>query len=251
MVRFDRDEFRDGVDISPEEFYGRLTTEKRLPATSQPPADVFADAYRRVGKDGDGVVSIHISSKLSGTLNAASVGRELVAPDIRVELIDSYSVSMGLGLVAEAAAKTALEGGSLDEVTEVTKAAVERVRAFVGLGTVEFLRRGGRISRASSVMGSALNVKPILQVVGGEVIAVERVRTWKRAVNRLAKAALQDRNALRIHVGTSGSPHLAAQFVERLRPEMPHTDFTTGFIGSTVGVYSGPGALGFASLGRS
>lgn len=250
VLRFGAEEFRDGVDIGAEEFYGRLTTEKKLPATSQPPAQAFADVYARLGAEGHEVVSIHLSSKLSGTLNAASVAREQIAPDVRVELIDSYSVSMGLGLIVEAAAKSALEGAGLDEVTAVAKAAVERSSVFVVLGTIEFLRRGGRISRTSAMAGSVLNIKPLLTVANGELVGVERIRTWKRAVSRLEKAALADRNAERIHVSTSGSPHLAAQFVERLRPEMPHTDFTTGYLGPSVGVYAGPGALGFCALAR-
>ena len=251
MLRFGHEEFRDGVDLSHEEFYGRLTTQKQLPSTSQPPTAAFESAYEEAGKNGDDIVSIHISSKLSGTLNPASVAREKVAPDIRVELIDSYNVSMGLGLVVEEAAKASLAGATLAEVSAVAKRAIANVRVVVALGTIEFLRRGGRISRANSMVGTMLNVKPILEVSQGEVVPVERVRTWKRAVNQLEKMALVDRSAARLHVGTSGSPHLAVQFVERLRPAMPHTDFTTGLIGSTVGVYAGPGALGFCSLGRS
>lgn len=250
ILRFGTEEFHDGVDISAEEFYGRLTTEKRLPATSQPPAQAFADVYARLGAEGHEVVSIHLSSKLSGTLSAASVAREQVAPDVRVELIDSYSVSMGLGLVVEAAAKSALAGGSFEEVIGVAKSAVGRSSVFVVLGTIEFLRRGGRVGRGSAMAGSVLNIKPMIQAIDGELVPIERIRTWKRAVNRLEKAAFGDKNALRVHVATSGSPHLAAQFVERLRPEMPHTDFTTGHLGPTVGVYAGPGALGFCSLAR-
>ena len=250
LVRFGSDEFRDGVDIGAEEFYGRLTTENGLPATSQPPAEDFADVYRRLAGEGHEVVSIHISSKLSGTINAASVARESIGSGVRVEIIDSYNVSMGLGLVVEAAARAAAGGASFEDVAGVAKDAASGVRVYVALGTIEFLRRGGRIGRANSMVGSMLNIKPVLEVADGEVRPVARIRTWKKAVDRLAVLALQDREVARLHAGTSGSPHLAAQFVERLRPEMPHTDFTTGYIGPAVGVYAGPGALGFCTLRR-
>lgn len=250
LVRFGREEYRDGVDIGAEEFYGRLTTEKGLPATSQPPAEAFAEVYRRLAADEHDIISIHLSSKLSGTINAAAVGHEQIEAPGRFELIDSYAVSMGLGLIVEAAARAASAGQTFDEVARVAKAAVGGVHVYVALGTVEFLRRGGRIGRANSMVGSMLNIKPVLEVADGEVRPVERIRTWTKAVKRLERLALKDRDAMRLHVGTSGSPHLAAQFVERLRPEMPHTDFTTGYIGPTVGVYAGPGALGFCTLAR-
>jgi len=250
VLRFGTEEFLDGVEISAEEFYGRLATEKRLPGTSQPPAQAFADVYSRIGAEGHEIVSIHLSSKISGTLNSASVAREQVTPDVRVELIDSYSLSMGLGLIVEVAAKAAIEGAGFEEVIAVAKAAVGRSSVFVVIATTEYLRRGGRVSRMNALAGSFLNIKPMIQVIDGELVAIERIRTWKRAISHLEKAAFQDLNAERLHVATSGSPHLAVQFAERLRPKMPHTEFTTGYLGPAIGVHTGPGALGFCALAR-
>ena len=249
-VFFGDEAFLDTVDITPDEFYERLAVSKELPRTSQPSVELFREAYERCGADGDEIVSIHLSSKLSGTLNAASVAREAVAPEIHVDLIDSYNVSLGLGLIVLEAASAAQSGASLADVVAVTRRAMDRVSVHVVVDTLEFLQRGGRIGRARSFLGSVLSIKPILRVEDGEVAPFERVRTRSKAIERMFELGVSMARAKELFVACSGSDEEARALIERLRPALPHTDIILGHLGPIVGVYTGPNALGIAALER-
>jgi DegV family protein with EDD domain len=249
-VFFGDEAFLDTVDITPDEFYERLAVSKELPRTSQPSVELFREAYERCGADGDEIVSIHLSSKLSGTLNAASVAREAVAPEIHVDLIDSYNVSLGLGLIVLEAARAAQGGASLADVVAVTRRAMDRVSVHVVVDTLEFLQRGGRIGRARSFLGSVLSIKPILRVEDGEVAPFERVRTRSKAIERMFELGVSMARAKELFVACSGSDEEARALIERLRPALPHTDIILGHLGPIVGVYTGPNALGIAALER-
>ncbi|GAB4324773.1 MAG: DegV family protein [Dehalococcoidia bacterium] len=250
-ISFGEETYRDGVDITAAEFYERLATSKVMPRTSQPPANAFEAVYRRLAESADGIVSIHISSRLSGTLNSASVAREAVGHDVHVELIDSYNVGLGLGEIVLAAARVAREGGSFEDVVRAARGAIPRVHVVVALDTLEYLRRGGRIGRASAWAGSMLNIKPIVHVEGGEVAPLERVRTKRRAFERLVELATQDRNPERLYVASAGNDVDALALRDRVAPLLPHTELVMGRIGPAVGVYTGPGTFGFCSVRRA
>lgn len=249
-VSFGDEALLDGVDITAGEFYERLGRSAVLPKTSQPSVERFAQTYRKVAEETDEILSIHISSRLSGTLNSASVAREQVAGGVRIDLLDSYNVSVGLGLVVLEAAAAAMKGLSLDEAAAVARRAMDRVSVIVVVDTLEYLQRGGRIGRARSFLGSVLSIKPILQVQDGEVAPFERVRTRAKAVERIYQLASEDVRSKRMFVATSGKEEEAEQMAERLRPLLPHTDIGTAQLGPIVGVYTGPNALGFVSLER-
>ena len=249
-VFFGDDALLDGVDISAEEFYERLTSSPELPRTSQPSAELFRAAYEELGANGDEIVSIHISSKLSGTLNAASVAREEVAHSVHIDIIDSYNVSLGLGLVVIEAARSAQAGGTLEEVVATARRVMDRVTVHVSLDTLEYLQRGGRIGRARSFLGSILSVKPILHVEDGEVAPFERVRTHTKATARIFEIASGQGRAKEMFVASGGNEAEARALLERLRAVLPHTDLLLGTLGPAVGVYTGPGALGIAALER-
>lgn len=249
-VFFGEEALLDGIEVRAEDFYDRLKESSSLPKTSQPSAELFEETYREAGANGDEVVSIHLSSKMSGTLNAASVAREAVSPDIHVDLIDSYNVSLGLGLIVLEAARVAQAGGSLDQVVAATRSAMERVSIHVCLDTLEYLRKGGRIGRAQSVAGSVLSIKPILSVQNGEVTPLERVRTRGKAVERIFGIAAEMGRAKQMFIACSGNDDEARAFLERLRPHLPHTDLILSHLGPVVGVYAGPGAIGVAALER-
>lgn len=249
-VFFGDEALLDSVDITADDFYDRLTGSKVLPRTSQPSVELFREAYERCGADGDEIVSIHLSSKLSGTLNAASVAREAVSPGIHVDLIDSYNVSLGLGLIVLEAAHAAKSGASLAEVVAVARKAMDRVSVHVAVDTLEYLQKGGRIGRARSFLGSVLSIKPILRVEDGEVAPFERVRTRAKATERLFEIASAMGRSKQMFVACSGSDEEARALLERLRPVLPHTDLVLGHLGPVVGVYTGPNALGIAALER-
>ena len=249
-VFFGDEALLDGVDIDPPAFYERLRSSKLHPRTSQPSVELFRTAYEELGQETDEIVSIHVSSKLSGTLNAASVAREEVASALRIDLIDSYSVSVGLGLIVLEAAAVAKAGGRLEDVVAAARRAMDRTEVYVMVDTLEYLQRGGRIGRASSLLGSVLSIKPLLHVQGGEIEAQERVRTRTKAVERLYELVTSKPRTRMMFVASSGNDAEAEAFVERLRPMLPHTDIGRAQIGPIVGVYSGPNALGVAMLER-
>lgn len=249
-VFFGDEGLRDGVDITPPEFYERLTSSAALPRTSQPSVELFREAYEAAAAGGNEIVSIHISSKLSGTLNAASVAREAVAPGIHVDLIDSYTVSVGLGLIVLEAARAAQAGAGLAEVVATARRAMDRVSIHVMVDTLEYLQKGGRIGRARSFLGSVLSIKPLLRVENGEVAPFERVRTRAKALERIFEIASSMARAKEMFVACSGDDADARALIERLRPHLPHTDILLGQIGPVVGVYSGPNAIGIAALER-
>ncbi|NJD65822.1 MAG: DegV family protein [Chloroflexi bacterium] len=240
----------DGIDITAADFYGRMTAFKGLPRTSQPSVELFQDAYLSLAGDGVEIVSIHVSSKLSGTLNAASVAREVVKNEVHVDLIDSYNVSLGLGLIVLEAARAAQAGATVPEVVATARRAMDRVSVHVVVDTLEYLQKGGRIGRARSFLGSVLSIKPIIRVEDGEIAPFERVRTRSKAVERMFEVASNMPRAKEMFVGCSGGDTDALALIERLRPLLPHTDLKIGYLGPVVGVYTGPNALGIAALER-
>lgn len=249
-VFFGEEAFLDGVEIDAPTVYERMKAGKVVPRTSQPSVELFQDAYERVGADGSEIVSIHLSSKLSGTLNAASVAREVVKDHVHVDLIDSYQVSLGLGLVVMEAATAAQAGKSLDEVVAAARRAMDRTSVHVVVDTLEYLQKGGRIGRARSLVGSILSIKPILRVEDGEVAPFERVRTRNKAIERLFQIATSRPRSRTLFVATGGDYAAAEGLIERLRPLLPHTELILADLGPVVGVYTGPGALGIAALER-
>ena len=171
-VNFGTEVCRDGVEILPDEFYRRLVTEPRLPTTSHPTVGDFLQSYQELGQTTNEIVSIHIYTKLSGTLNSANQAREQYQGDCRIEVVDSLQGSIGLGMVAIAANQAAQRGASIDEVVKETQSAIPRVQFFGLLDTIEYLMNGGRIGKAQGFAGSLLRIKPILVVRDGEVHSI-------------------------------------------------------------------------------
>lgn len=249
-VFFGEDPFLDGVEITADEFYERQQATRELPRTSQPSVELFQEAYSEIGQNGSEIVSIHLSSKLSGTMNAAQVAREVLKHEMHIDLIDSYNVSLGLGLIVLEAARAANAGASLPEVVATARRAMDRVSVHVLVDTLEYLQKGGRIGRARSFLGSVLSIKPILRVEDGEVAPFERVRTRAKALERIYEIAAGMPRAKEMFIAASGAQDTAAELIERLRPQLPHTELHLGSIGPVVGVYTGPNAIGVAALER-
>ncbi len=249
-VYFGDEALRDGVDIDATTFYERLSNAKELPRTSQPSVERFKAAYEEVAKETDEIVSIHLSSRLSGTMNSASVARDEVSHELHIELIDTYTVSLALGSIVMDAAEAAKAGASMAEVIDVARRSMDRVSVAIVVDTLEYLQRGGRIGRARSLMGSVLSIKPIIHVEDGEVAPLERVRTRSRAVERIFEIATADKTLRRLVMACTADDQQALALIARIRPVMPHTDVRLGHIGPVVGVYTGPNALGCAMVRR-
>jgi DegV family protein with EDD domain len=244
-ITFGSESFRDGLDLSADEFYERLQETKHLPTTAQPPPALFEYAYKHLASQGD-VVSVHLSHKFSGTVESARAGAREVAPD-RISIVDTGSASMGLGLCVLAAARLARDGASREECAAAAAWAAERLRIGVAFETLEYLRRGGRIGRATAFVGGLLHLKPILTIKDGEAHPVTRVRSRAKAIDALF-AMCADGAVSEVAVLHTTTPDDAAALVARLQSAMPGLPIHTGRFGPVLGVHGGPGMLGLAAV---
>ncbi len=244
-VLFGDEELRDGVDISAEAFLTRLQSESQLPTTSQPSAGAFRAVYERLAAGGaTEILSIHVSSKLSGTLESARQGASGL--DVRVVHVDSGFASLALGLGVIAAAQAVERGATLDEARRLTEDQFGRTHCFLVLDTLEYLRRGGRIGRARELVGTLLKVKPILSLENGEVVEVARARTRAKAIEEALRRASELRPIEQTMTVDTTTPDDFEYVASRLRSIAPDAPTVTGMIGPTVGVHVGPGTVGFA-----
>lgn len=244
-VMFGTESFRDGIDLSPTEFLDRLREAPTLPTTSQPPVTAFETVFRDARERGQDVVCVTISADLSGTHNAARLAADAVDPE-RIRIVDSRAMTMQEGWVAIAAARRAREGASFDQVAEAAEAAISRARLYAVLRTLDYVHKGGRIGRAQQLVGSALAIKPILGVVDGIVTPVERVRTWKKAVTRVAELITSaPTDIVVIH---SDNLDDAQGVAAKLRHSYPDARIDIGWAGAAIATYAGPGAVGVAAL---
>jgi DegV family protein with EDD domain len=248
-VIFGEEVFREGVEISHDLFYDKLISGKELPTTSAPSVGDFLEVYEPLLKETDEIVSVHISSKLSATYNNACQAAEFLADrGARIEVVDSRVVSLGLTFVAVAAARAAREGGDIDQVRAAAESTIERIRIYILLDTLEYVRRGGRIGRARAFLGAMLRVKPMLALRDGEVHPHERVRTKRHAMDRLFQIATSYPNVREVAIGYSTNPQDAHDFQQRLAEVMPHVNIWTARFGPVIGTHGGPGVLGLGLL---
>jgi len=242
-LNFDGKSLLDGVDIQPYEFYRRLHSVTTHPTTSQPSPGRFAEVYKSLLADHDAVVSIHISQKLSGTYESARQAAGMTDPQ-RVRVIDSELVSMSLGLITLAASSLAAGGADSAAIEAKVVDMRSSIQTYFSVATLEFLRRGGRIGRASALLGSVLQVKPVLCIRDGLVTPLERVRTFERALNRVVELTREvDRgHGVCVIVG-----HADAQAdAERIGRELDSIADTLMIqpLGPVVGAHAGPGVVG-------
>ncbi|MDD5093703.1 MAG: DegV family protein [Dehalococcoidia bacterium] len=247
-VSLKKESYLDGIDLTADQFYDKLRQSDVLPTTSQPsPAD-FIGVYQDLQAKGEGIVSIHISQKLSGTYNSALLGRTAVQKTSRIEVIDSLSCSMGLGLVVIQAARLAKSGASIDQVVEATNKAIDRAHFFGTVDTLEYMHKGGRIGKAQALLGTLLSIKPILCVRDGEAHPYGKERTRKKAINRVFEI-VQGYKAIRdITVLHSTAPDEAAALTERLVPVVGRDKIIQSRIGPVIGSYLGPGTIAVGIL---
>jgi DegV family protein with EDD domain len=242
-LNFEGKALLDGVDIRPDDFYRRLPSATIHPTTSQPSPGRFGEAYSALLADHDAVVSIHISGKLSGTYESARQAAEMTDPK-RVKVIDSENVSMSLGLLTLAAAALASSGAGADAIETKVLAMRRHVQTYFSVATLEFLRRGGRIGRASALLGSVLQVKPVLCIRDGLVTPLERVRTFDRALNRIVELTREvDRGqGVCVIVGHADAEADAERIAAELDPIAETLMIQP--LGPVVGAHAGPGVVG-------
>ena len=247
-VIFDDQIYRDGADISSDDFYLRLAASPRLPTTAQPSVADFQSVYNDLLDQGHEIVSIHISGKLSGTLNSAHQARAALGDEAaaRIVVVDSQLASICLGLVVLAAARRAVDADSHQQLAEQVRLDIPLARCYFMVDTLEYLRRGGRIGKAQAFIGSVLNVKPILTIRDGEAHPVERPRNRERALRRLVELTRERSPHQQLAVIHSTEPEQAEHLVAYLSDLLPPDQVVAARFGPTLGTYLGPRALGVA-----
>ena len=245
VVRFGSDAYRDGVDISSGEFYERLVTGSTFPSTSQPSAGEFLELYRELAKDADSIISIHISSKLSGTCESARTAiREEIGAN--VDIVDSQSVAMGLGHLAVVAAEMARHGSDRDIIVQAINKLVPKIRIGFALTTLEYLKRGGRIGGAQAFVGSLLRLRPVLHLHDGRVEPLARARSAKKAVARLIRYIDDESDGKLAYCGILHvrNERGAAQLKDLVASRFDVDRWYEGELSPVVGAHAGPGVVG-------
>ncbi len=240
--------FRDGVDIDPSTFYQRLKTSDTLPTSSQPSAGEFMTVFQEMDAEADAIVNVLVSSKISGTIACAQAAQERL-PDITMRTVDTFSSSMGLGLVVLAAARAVAAGKSLDEVVAVAEDVTSRLHLLFVVDTLEYLHRGGRITGGKRMLGTALQIKPILHFKDGLIQPLSQTRTKRKAIaqmldiaeqrlggKKMAEAAIVD-----VDVPEEGDK-VAKMIEDRFSVPLIHRSG----VSPVVGTHVGPGAIGLA-----
>ncbi len=245
-VKFGEESFLDGLDIGVSDFYDRLSGSRKLPTTAAPSPGQFLAEYEKAAREGRDVLSIHISRKLSGTYDAALLAKEQCKA--RVEVIDSGSVTMGLGLMVVVAAKKAREGVPLERLLREVQEIHGRVRILGVVNTLEYLWKGGRIGLVHALMGSVLSIKPILSIRDGETFALERVRTRSRALARLWKICQADAPYDELSILYSTTPDEAESLLNKFASIYPRERTYKARFGPVLGSHLGPGVVGVAYI---
>jgi DegV family protein with EDD domain len=233
-----------------DEFYRRLTTSVHHPTTSQPPPGDFVKVYQSLAGSYEGIVSIHISSKLSGTYQSALLAKQMIEQKLPIEVIDSQYNSMGLGLISIAAARVARAGGKLQDVVEETKKAITQIRMLGIFATLKYAIAGGRINQSIGRVASVLNIKPLLTFKNGEVAMAGLATAYSKGVDKIfdfVKNNLPVRDLAIVH---SAVVDQAMKLRDRLGEVFPKKDIIVTPLGSSLGVHGGPGVL-LVALRRS
>jgi len=248
-VRFGAELYRDGVDITTEQFYQRLESSKVLPVTSVPSPRAFADAYDRLAEETDEILAIILTSRLSGTYDVALQSAGLMKRQCRVEVMDSRWATMAEGFVVIQAARAARDGASLDEVMEVVRRTIPRVDFLCVFDTLEYLRRGGRIGAAQALMGSLLKINPIITLRDGVVEPAGRTRSRAQAIGRLYQFAAGYAYIEEMAVEDTACPDEAEALAGRLGALFPRERVYRSKMTPVIGTHTGPGLLLVAVLG--
>jgi DegV family protein with EDD domain len=242
-VYFGNEAYRDGVDMGPDELYQRLEEGSIHPTTTQPMPVDFEKVYRELSREADEIVSIHLSSKVSGTYNSAVQGKEMIETKGTIEVIDSFSLSMGLGLITMTAARAAQSGGTLQEVIDETRNAMRNTRLLAVLDSLKYLLAGGRITKARATIGSILNVKPVLTLQDGEIIQAGLTRSYQKGIEKLYEFVKNTPNIEDVSILHSTVPEEAELLKQRISAFIKPDRIHMARLGAGLGVHGGPGTL--------
>lgn len=246
-----KEELADGIDILPTEFYERLKKATIMPSTSQVTVIYMQKIFERLLEQDYEVLAILLSSKLSGTINSAVQAIDALPKDAPVKVIDSYTTSMAMGFQIIAVARAIEQGASFNEAIELAEKAKEHTGVVFAVDTLEFLHRGGRIGGGKRFLGTALNIKPILEVVGGRVEAVESVRTRNKSLARvveLVEKRIAGRSPVRLSALHANAEEDAKNLLQVATERLNPVETIMADVSPVVGTHAGPGTVGLAFL---
>ncbi len=247
------EQFRDGVDIQPVQFYEKLKDAEVMPSTSQATPGAFKEIYKELASKGYDIFSIHISSKLSGTLDSAQQAKDMLELE-NIELFDSLTSGMALGFQVLTVARAAANGASLKDCVKIAEKAREKTGILFAVKTLEFLHRGGRIGGAQAFLGTMLNLKPILEVRDGKIEAAGKVRTMNKAVDKvieIMKSKVGEQTPIRIAIQHANALEEAKVLLEKVNQSFPNGDIIEAVIADVspvIGTHTGPGVVGIAYM---
>jgi len=245
-IRFGSEELVDRRDLTPGEFWARSAASAVLPETSAPSPGAFEAAFRKALAAGaDGVVCISLSSRLSATGEAAQAAARAVADDVAVRVVDSLSVSLGLGMIVAESARRAAAGATLEQIVDLAGDMARRTKVYGSLDTLESLKKGGRIGAAQALLGSILSIKPVIEVVDGKVEPGPKQRTRSRSLQWLADRVAAQPGLENLAVLHGDAPDVDA-LVALLAPHYPREQIVIGQLGAVVGAHTGPRTIGVA-----
>lgn len=245
-VLFEQDVYRDGVDLSIDEFYKKL--EGQPSSTSQPSPAEFVSAYNPYAEQGDTIISIHISAALSGTYQSAVLAKSMM-PKADIEVVDSKLTSIGLGLIVIAAARAAADGKNKEEILHLVNWLIDNTRVYFMVDTLDYLQRGGRIGRASAFVGTLLKIKPLLKLQDGLVAPHEKVRGRAKCLDRIADIAKEysDRHGGLVYSWLHGNaPALGDNLRDKLVSRLGYEAEFSSRAGAVIGTHAGPSVVGTA-----
>lgn len=246
VLIWDDETMLDGVDIQPTAFYERLRDSKTMPTTSQATIEAFKEVFEPLVEEGRPILAILVSDKLSGTIQSAEQAKASF-PDAKIVIVDSEAAAMALGYQVLAAARGAREGKSFEEVTEIARQAKHQTGVLLVVDTLEFLHRGGRIGGASRLLGTALSMKPVLELQDGVLDMVEKVRTRSKAQARLLdilEERIDGRPNLRLAVLHADAEEQARDLLEIASNRLNPIETVFSEVSPVVGTHVGPGTLG-------
>jgi DegV family protein with EDD domain len=250
-IHFGQETFRDGIDITNEQFFKKLAEAEELPTTSQVNPYEFAEIFKKYADLGDEIVCITISSHLSGTYQSAVAALEMV-PSAKIRLIDSQNATFGLGLLVEEAAKLRDKGASAEAIEAEIRRLIGKVRLIAAVDTLKYLKMGGRISGASAAVGNLLGIKPIISIIEGKVEAIGKARGKNAALKEILANYAKDPadESYFVAFGHASAPDMLEEFIDAFSSVLDVKKALKSEIGSTVGTHAGPGAAGIAYIAK-
>jgi DegV family protein with EDD domain len=254
-VHLEGETFLDGITLRPEEFYEKLAQANELSTTSQPSPNEFVEAYRKAaGEDKHDILSIHLSAALSGTYQSAVLAKSMLEDELKIDVFDGKKASYATGMMVVAAAEAAKAGKSLEECRKIAESFRREMRVYFMVDTLKYLQKGGRIGKASALLGSVLNIKPILKLdEDGEVAPDEKVRGKKKAMNRMYEKLQQYAGDEPVWVGLlhAQSEGETASISATLKEKLNISRLDVVELGPVIGTHAGPGTIGVAVMKES